>query len=152
MSERFYQPPIPAGYISRPRLCEQLNAGLQGRLLLVCAPAGFGKSALASEFCEQLPQSWRSVWLTLTTRYSDPGRFFEAFLNALHSIYPDIAEQALAVLKTRQSHQAFPYEAWINDLLDEINDDLDGQTPVLMVLDDYHLVQSEVLDRNLQYF
>ncbi|NLY13994.1 MAG: AAA family ATPase [Gammaproteobacteria bacterium] len=152
MSERFYQPPIPAGYISRPRLCEQLNAGLQGRLLLVCAPAGFGKSALASAFCEQLPQSWRSVWLTLTTRYSDPGRFFEAFLNALHSIYPDIAEQALAVLKTRQSHQAFPYEAWINDLLDEINDDLDGQTPVLMVLDDYHLVQSEVLDRNLQYF
>lgn len=152
LTERFYQPPVPVGYIRRPRLCEQLNHGLQGRLLLVCAPAGFGKSALASEFCEQLPEQWRTVWLALSPRYRDPGRFFETFLAALHSVSPDIAEQALAALKTRQSHQAFPYEAWLDDLLDEISDDLDSNAPVLIVLDDYHLVQSEVLDRSLQYF
>lgn len=152
LTERFYRPPIPAGYIRRPRLCTQLNMGLQGRLLLVCAPAGFGKSALASEFCEQLPEHWRTVWLTLSARYADPGRFFEYFLDALHSVYPHIGEQALTVLKSRQSHQAFPYEVWLNDLLDEIGDYLDARAPLLIVLDDYHLVQSEVLDRSLQYF
>ncbi len=151
-TERFYRPPVPSGYVRRPRLCEQLKQGLQGRLLLVCAPAGFGKSALASEFCEQLPAQWRSVWLALSARYREPGRFFEYFLDALHSVYPDIAEQALAVLKARQSHQAFPYEAWLDELLDEMSPDLDPQQPILLVLDDYHLVQGEVLDHSLQYF
>jgi len=52
---RFYRPPVPTGYVPRPRLCTPLKQSLQERLLLVCAPAGSGKSALASEFCEQLP-------------------------------------------------------------------------------------------------
>jgi len=149
--EHFYRPPVPVGYVPRPRLHQRLRAGLQGRLILICAPAGFGKSALASDFCDQLPLSWRSVWLALSSRDSDPGRFFERLLNAVHSVYPDAGEQALAVLKTRQGHQAFPYEAWLNDLLDEISSDLKPDAPLLLVLDDYHLAQSEVLDRNVQH-
>ncbi len=151
VAEYFYRPPVPAGYIARPCLCQHLNLGLQGRLILVCAPAGFGKSALVSEFCDQLPVSWRSVWMSLSSRDSEPGRFFERFLNAVHSVYPDAGEQSLAVLKTRQSHQAFPYDAWLNDALDEISNDLNPSAPILLVLDDYHLAQSEVLDRNVQH-
>lgn len=150
-TEHFYQPPVPAGYIARPRLCQYLNTGLQGRLILICAPAGFGKSALVSEFCQQLSSAWRSVWLSLSARDSDPGRFFERFLNAIHSVSPDAAEQAQAVLRTRQSHQAFPYDAWLNDALDEISADLNPSNPLLVVLDDYHLAHSEVLDRNVQH-
>jgi LuxR family maltose regulon positive regulatory protein len=52
----FYRPPLPACYVPRPRLCERLQDGLSGRLLLVSAPAGFGKSSLAIEFCEHLPE------------------------------------------------------------------------------------------------
>lgn len=150
-TEHFYQPPVPAGYIARPRLCQYLNTGLLGRLILICAPAGFGKSALISEFCQQLPPVWRSVWLPLSARDSDPGRFFERFLNAVHSVFPDAGEQAQAILKTRQSHQAFPYDAWLNDALDEISGDLNPDSPLLLVLDDYHLAQNEVLDRNVQH-
>lgn len=150
-AEQFYRPPVPIGYIARPRLYQRFSAGLHGRLILVCAPAGCGKSALASAFCDQLPVHWNSVWLSLNARDSDPGRFFERFLNAIHSVYPDAGEQALAQLKTRQGHQAFPYEAWLNSVLDEISTDLNPATPLLLVLDDYHLAQSEVLDRNVQY-
>ncbi len=151
-TEYFYRPPVPAGYIARPRLCQRLNAGLAGRLILLCAPAGFGKSALASDFCDQLPPIWHTVWLSLTSRESDPGRFFERFISAIHSIYPDACEQALTVLKTRQSHQAFPYEAWLNDTLDEMSRDAQpARNPLLLVLDDYHLAQSEVLDHNVQH-
>ena len=50
---RFFRPPLPEGYVLRPRLCERLSAGLAGRLLLVSAPAGFGKSSLAVEFCQR---------------------------------------------------------------------------------------------------
>lgn len=151
-TEHFYRPPVPAGYIARPRLCQRLNAGLDGRLILLCAPAGFGKSALASDFCDQLPPIWHTVWLSLTSRESDPGRFFERFISAIHSIYPHACEQALTVLKTRQSHQAFPYEAWLNHALDEISRDAQPtRSRLLLVLDDYHLAQSEVLDHNVQH-
>ncbi|QEY59245.1 helix-turn-helix transcriptional regulator [Pseudomonas sp. C27(2019)] len=150
-AEQFYRPPVPNGYVARSRLYQRLRAGLQGRLILVCAPAGCGKSALSSAFCDQLPAPWRSVWLSLSARDSDPGRFFERFLNAVHSVYPDVGEQALAQLKTRQGHQAFPYEAWLNTVLDEISTDLNADSPLLLVLDDYHLAQNEVLDNNVQY-
>ena len=65
---RFFRPPLPADYVPRPRLCERLKLGMQGRLLLLSAPAGFGKSSLASEFCQQLPAHWRSLWLGLSRR------------------------------------------------------------------------------------
>ena len=66
-----FRPPLPAGYVPRPRLCQRLLQGLDGRLLLICAPAGFGKSSLASEFCEHLPSPWRSLWLPLSSRDGD---------------------------------------------------------------------------------
>ena len=95
-TEPFYRPPVPSGYISRARLYQRFNTGLQGRLILVCAPAGCGKSALTSAFCEQLPAPWHSVWLSLSARDKEPGRFFERFLNAVHRVYPDAGEHALA--------------------------------------------------------
>src|SRR5690606_32491914 len=81
MPERhFCRAPLPAGHVPRPRLCARLHEGLSGRLLLICAPAGFGKSSLASEFCEQLSDDWRTLWLDLGSRDGDPGRFFERLL------------------------------------------------------------------------
>src|SRR5690606_35733632 len=85
---RFYRPPLPEGYVARPRLCEQLEEGLQGRLLLISAPAGFGKSSLAIEFCQRLPAQWHSLWLGLSERDRDPGRFLEALLQGLQQFYP----------------------------------------------------------------
>ena len=92
---RFYRPPLPAGHMPRPRLCERLEEGLQGRLLLVSAPAGFGKSSLAIEFCERLPDHWHSLWLGLSERDHDPGRFLERLLNGLQQLYPGLGEEAL---------------------------------------------------------
>ncbi|KPW46097.1 Regulatory protein, LuxR [Pseudomonas syringae pv. broussonetiae] len=80
---RFFRPPLPEGYVPRSRLCQRLEDGLSGRLLLVCAPAGFGKSSLAVEFCQGLPDKWQNVWLGLSARDSDPGRFLERLLGSL---------------------------------------------------------------------
>jgi len=149
---RFYRPPLPAGHMSRPRLCERLEEGLQGRLLLVSAPAGFGKSSLAIEFCERLPAHWRSLWLGLSERDHDPGRFLERLLQGLQQFYPTLGEEALGLLKMRQRHQPFAFEQWLDGLLDELADELDDGQPLLLVLDDYHLAQGPVLDRCLQFF
>ncbi|MBC3778039.1 LuxR C-terminal-related transcriptional regulator [Pseudomonas sp. SWRI99] len=149
---RFFRPPLPDGYVLRPRLCERLQAGLGGRLLLVSAPAGFGKSSLAVEFCQSLPAQWQSLWLGLSPRDSDPGRFLERLLEGLQDYFPALGAGALGLLKMRQRHQPFAFEEWLDGLLDELALQLDPAAPLLLVLDDYHLAQGPVLDRCLQFF
>ncbi|MCU0122324.1 LuxR C-terminal-related transcriptional regulator [Pseudomonas sp. B2M1-30] len=149
---RFFRPPLPEGYVLRPRLCERLSAGLGGRLLLVSAPAGFGKSSLAVEFCQSLPAHWQSLWLGLSARDSDPGRFLERLLEGLQDYFPQLGSRALGLLKMRQRHQPFAFEEWLDGLLDELALQLDPKAPLLLVLDDYHLAQGPVLDRCLQFF
>ena len=149
---RFFRPPLPDGHVLRPRLCERLSAGLGGRLLLVSAPAGFGKSSLAVEFCQGLPPHWQSLWLGLSPRDSDPGRFLERLLEGLQDYFPTLGSQALGLLKMRQRHQPFAFEEWLDGLLDELAVHLSTSTPLLLVLDDYHLAQGPVLDRCLQFF
>ncbi|WP_223488078.1 LuxR C-terminal-related transcriptional regulator [Pseudomonas sp. A-RE-19] len=149
---RFFRPPLPDGHVLRPRLCERLSAGLGGRLLLVSAPAGFGKSSLAVEFCQGLPEHWQSLWLGLSPRDSDPGRFLERLLEGLQEYFPQLGSQALGLLKMRQRHQPFAFEEWLDGLLDELAVHLSPAKPLLLVLDDYHLAQGPVLDRCLQFF
>ena len=149
---RFYRPPLPDGYVLRPRLCERLSAGLEGRLLLVSAPAGFGKSSLAVEFCQSLPAHWQSLWLGLSPRDNDPGRFLERLLDGLQQFFPQLGAQSLGLLKMRQRHQPFAFEEWLDGLLDELTVHLSTRAPLLLVLDDYHLAQGPVLDRCLQFF
>ncbi|WP_340053865.1 LuxR C-terminal-related transcriptional regulator [Pseudomonas sp. JAI120] len=149
---RFYRPPLPDGYVLRPRLCERLSAGLEGRLLLVSAPAGFGKSSLAVEFCQGLPAHWQSLWLGLSPRDNEPGRFLERLLEGLQHYFPSLGTQSLGLLKMRQRHQPFAFEEWLDGLLDELTVHLSTRAPLLLVLDDYHLAQGPVLDRCLQFF
>ncbi|MHC6227326.1 LuxR C-terminal-related transcriptional regulator [Pseudomonas sp. X10] len=149
---RFYRPPLPDGHVPRARLCQRLQAGLAGRLLLVNAPAGFGKSSLAIEFCQGLPAHWRSLWLGLSQRDSDPGRFLERLLEGVQQFCPALGGQAMGLLKMRQRHQPFAFEEWLDGLLDELALYLHPDDPLLLVLDDYHLAQGPVLDRCLQFF
>ncbi len=149
---RFFRPPQPDGHVPRARLCQRLQGGLGGRLLLVNAPAGFGKSSLAIEFCESLPAHWRSLWLGLSQRDADPGRFLERLLEGLQQYCPALGGQAMGLLKMRQRHQPFAFEEWLDSLLDELALYLQADTPLLLVLDDYHLAQGPVLDRCLQFF
>ncbi|POY80685.1 helix-turn-helix transcriptional regulator [Pseudomonas amygdali pv. morsprunorum] len=149
---RFFRPPLPEGYVPRSRLCQRLEDGLSGRLLLVCAPAGFGKSSLAVEFCQGLPDKWQNVWLGLGARDSDPGSFLERLLGSLQQFFPQLGTQAMSLLKMRQRHQPFAFEEWLDGLLDELAMHLMLSKPLLLVLDDYHLAQGPVLDRCLQFF
>ena len=63
LKTRFYIPPLRSDLVSRPRLLEQLKTGLQRKLTLVAAPAGYGKTTLLSEFVRN--NQIRTGWLTL---------------------------------------------------------------------------------------
>jgi LuxR family maltose regulon positive regulatory protein len=90
LRSKLYIPPVRPELVSRPRLVERLNAGLQNKLTLVSAPAGFGKTTLLSEWIashgtgassgsgparDGPPAAIRFSWLSLDEGDNDPFRF-----------------------------------------------------------------------------
>ncbi len=145
LATKLYIPPPRAKAVSRPRLIEQLNAGLRSgrKLSLVSASAGFGKTTLVSEWVAQsgLPVAW----LSLDEGDNDPVRFISYLIAALQSIKSGIGESLLAAL---QSHQPPSTEAILTALLNEIADSLND---FLFVLDDYHVIDSKPVDEALSF-
>jgi LuxR family maltose regulon positive regulatory protein len=86
-------PQITSGFVSRPRLIEQVNRGVKGPLTLVAAPAGFGKTQLLIEWSREtdLP----IAWLTLDNDDNDLSRFFRYLIGALQTLEGGIGEEAL---------------------------------------------------------
>ncbi|MCB0251806.1 MAG: LuxR family transcriptional regulator, partial [Anaerolineae bacterium] len=123
------------GRVARPRLTERLNAGLNRKLTLVAAPAGFGKTTLLSEW---IPQSPRCVaWLALDGEDNDPARFWTYVIAALQEVHPKLGVSALAML---QSPEAPTTAALITSLINEI---AAFPEPFAVVLEDYHVIDSQ---------
>ena len=143
LATKLYMPPPRPRLVLRPRLVEQLNAGLHRKLTLISAPAGFGKTTLVSEWVAHCEQT--VAWLSLDEGDSDPTRFLTYFIAALQTIAPQIGESALSVL---QSAPTPPTESVITLLLNDIATMADD---FILVLDDYHVVDAQSIDAALAF-
>jgi LuxR family transcriptional regulator, maltose regulon positive regulatory protein len=151
LTTKLYIPPSRPNLVPRPRLIEQLNAGLHlGRkLTLISAPAGFGKTTLLSEWiasCERLEPVVRFAWVSLDQGDNDLARFWAYFIAALQSIHADIGEAALAMFR---SPKPPPVEAFLTGLINEITAAKLG--PFVLVLDDYHLIKTQSIHDALAF-
>ena len=143
LATKLYVPPPQSRVVLRPRLTERLDEGLHRRLTLICAPAGFGKTTLLSDWlagCER-----PAAWLSLDEGDGDPTRFLAYLVAALQTIAPNIAEGVLGAL---QSPQPPPTESILTALLNEINTIPDQ---IVLVLDDYHAVDARAVDDALAF-
>jgi LuxR family maltose regulon positive regulatory protein len=132
--------------VPRQRLCERLDRGAASKLMLVAAPAGFGKTTLLAEWSAgwlaSAPAEQRSVaWLSLDRGDNHPGSFWTYLIAALPRAAPGVGASALALL---QGPQPAPTETMLTTLLNDLgrigND-------VVLVLDDYHVIDApEVQD------
>src|SRR5215831_659426 len=143
LATKLYAPAPPARVVSRPRLIERLNEGLHGKLTLISAPAGFGKTTLVGEWvaaCER-----PVAWLSLDEGDNDPARFLIYFIAALQSIESNIGAGVLSLL---QSPQRPPVESILTALLNEL-----GTIPqsLTLVLDDYHVIDAKPVDQALAF-
>ena len=140
---KLYIPPPRPKVVLRPRLVGRLNEGLEGKLTLISAPAGFGKTTLVSEWvavCER-----PVAWLLLDEGDNDSTRFLTYLVAALQTIASNIGVGALAVL---QAPQPPPTEVILTVLLNEITSIPDN---FVFVLDDYHLIDSKPVDNVLTF-
>lgn len=143
LATKLYIPAPRPKLVLRPRLIERLNQGLHHKLTLISAPAGFGKTTLVSEWivdCE-----YPVAWLALDEGDNDPTRFLAYLISAIQTINPHIGEGMLNAL---QSTQSPPIESVLTALVNEIASIPDN---FLLVLDDYHIVDSTLVDNALTF-
>ncbi len=140
---KLYIPPPRAKVVLRPRLLEKLNDGLHRRLTLISAPAGFGKTTLVSEWVAGCERS--AAWLSLDKGENDPPRFLAYLIAALQTIVSDIGAGLLEVLGSPQPPST---EAILTALLNEIATLTDN---FVLVLDDYHVIDSKPINQVLAF-
>jgi len=145
LATKLYIPPPRPNIVPRPRLVERLNEGLAAgrKLTLISASAGFGKTTLVSEWIDRCGR--RIAWLSLDEGDNDPARFLTYLIAALQTIAPNIGKGALAAI---QSPQPPPTESILTTLL---NDIVAFSDSFILVLDDYHMIDSEPIDCALTF-
>ena len=107
---KLYIPPTRPEWVARPRLIEQLDAGLQAghKLTLISAPAGFGKTSLVSAWVHT--SGLLAAWLALDASENNGSRFLSYLYEALHKIHPDFDPQDLPVPASLQSDETASLE------------------------------------------
>src|SRR6266480_5996732 len=115
LATKLYIPPLRPNVVIRPRLIERLNEGLHRKLILISAPAGFGKTTLVSEWVEGIERP--TAWLSLDEGDNDPTRFLTYLVAALRTIATNIGEGVSGVL---QSPQPPPTASILTALLNDL--------------------------------
>jgi LuxR family maltose regulon positive regulatory protein len=134
LATKVYAPRPRANLVTRQRLLDLLHEGTRGKLTVVSAPAGFGKTTLLGEWV--LRSGLPVGWLSLDSGDNDAARFFAHLVAALRSVEASIGDDETSRLRSNQP----PTRANMTALVNEI-----AATPhdLALVLDDYHLVEDE---------
>jgi LuxR family maltose regulon positive regulatory protein len=123
--------------VARKGLYAQLDDGVSRAVVIISAPAGFGKSTLLTSWLAEGAAQARSVaWLSLSTADNDPSLFWRYFLAALSPLHPGVGATASALLGS-------PQPPGISTILTSMINDLHSIAgDVIFVLDDYQLIDS----------
>jgi LuxR family maltose regulon positive regulatory protein len=130
-------PQIPSGFVSRPRLTEQIHRGVEGPLTLLAAPAGFGKTHLLLEWVKEtrLPVAW----LTLDNDDNDLSRFFRYLIGALKTVDTGLGGEALDFA---QPSNYSGLEVGLTLLINELST---RPKEIALVLDDFQVLEEPMI-------
>jgi LuxR family maltose regulon positive regulatory protein len=124
---KLYIPPTRTELVQRAELIERLKDGLDRKLTLISAPAGFGKTTLVSHWLENLRvdqeihrQPIQVAWLSLDEDDNDPVRFLIYFITALNQIKEIDAEIGQGALNMLQSPQPPPANTVLISLINDL--------------------------------
>jgi LuxR family maltose regulon positive regulatory protein len=126
-------------------LIQRLNDGKYRKFTLVSAPAGFGKTTLLSDWITSTNMQGQTAWLSLDEDDNDPGRFWTYFITALQTIHLDIDP---GILDGLGSPQPPSIELILTNLINELVKD---SSPLILILDDLHLVNTPQIHEGLVF-
>ncbi|MDQ3905670.1 MAG: helix-turn-helix transcriptional regulator, partial [Actinomycetota bacterium] len=143
LATKLYVPPRRPNVVIRSRLIERLNEGLHHKLMLISAPAGFGKTTLVSEWVAGCVRP--TAWLSLDQGENDPARFLLYLVAAVQTIAPTAGTGLIGAL---QAPQPPPTEVTLTALLNDISS---VPNEFALVLDDYHVLDAKPVDDALTF-
>jgi LuxR family maltose regulon positive regulatory protein len=144
LTTKLYLPPARQTLVERPVLLDQLKEGLTGRLTLVSAPAGFGKTSLVA--------AWRKesetplAWVSLDEEDNEPLRFLDYLIGALQMVDSELGDESAELLK--KSSTSPPVKVVLTSLLNEINA---YDKEFVMAFDDYHVIHEHGIHDALSF-
>ena len=142
LATKLYVPSARRPVIPRPRLVAQLLAGLAGKLTLISAPAGFGKTTVVSAWqATPAASAFPLAWISVDATDTDPTRFWSYVSAALDQLLLGAGAHMLAVL---QSSRPPAIETVLLSLLNALSA-LPGDAA--LVLDDYHVIDAAPIHR-----
>jgi len=155
LTTKLYVPPVLPAFVPRPRLTERLSVGMAGKLTLITAPAGFGKTTAVSAWLDPHAEAGvghpfvlhpeRVVWVSLDTTDNDATCFWDYVITALEAVAPEVS--AIPPI-LHQSPQP-PIEAVLTTLINALSN-LSHET--VLVLDDYHGITTPQIHHAVQFF
>ncbi|HEU5376648.1 MAG TPA: LuxR C-terminal-related transcriptional regulator [Ktedonobacteraceae bacterium] len=164
LETKLHPPQLPARLVERPRLLELLDDGQGQKLTLLHAPAGFGKTTLVLQWIAHLkdrasakPHPSPAVppsevaWFSLDRGDNDPVRFWSSLIRAYQVIQAHLGQTALAQLSQilRWPFPPVQFET-VPALL--LNDLEHSDIPLLLVVEDYHLIEDTRLHETMTFF
>lgn len=130
--------------VHRPALFEKFNQGLERKLILVSASAGFGKTTAISDWIKK--EKIQTAWYSIDDKDNDFAVFLSYIIYSLQTLNKDFGESALKLL---QSPTLPNSESIINLLINEI---IELKINLLLVFDDFHLINNQEIIKAVSYF
>src|SRR5215470_16336566 len=129
---KLYLPEARQTLVERPILLDQLKEGLRGKLTLVSAPAGFGKTSLVAAWRKECQTPL--AWVSLDEEDNDPARFLDYLIGALQMVDTDLGDESAELLHRSSTP---PVKVVLTSLLNEINA---YDKEFVLAFDDYHVI------------
>ena len=142
LESKIHRPRRRAGQVERTALLERLDAARDASVILVSAPAGFGKTTLVTQWLAEGPRT--VAWLSVDGRDNEPVTFWRYVLAALRTVLPDVGTEAVAQIDSPSASVEAALSSLVNDLHRSTED-------IVLVLDDYHLIESAAIHDGLSF-
>lgn len=150
LTTKLYIPAPRPNLVHRHRLIEQLESGLHGKLTLLSAPPGFGKTTLLSDWVAS--ENHPTAWISLDAEDNDQNRFFSYLLSALGTIGVEVDESQISTLRVGDPDQTKLLLIPIINALGKVSRNATREKlPILVVLDDYQVITNQIVNDAIIY-
>jgi len=145
ITTKLYVPKPRQGLISRPALLHRLSEGLAGKLTLISASSGYGKTTLMAEWYAERGHDTPMAWVSLDAADNDPVRFLSYLITALQNVQDGLGQDVRTVLQGSQN----PLDPAILSIL--INELSTVPNDFALVLEDYHVIEMRDLHQMMEF-
>lgn len=155
LKTKLHIPAPRAELVSRVSPGGKLDQILTHKLTLLSAPAGFGKTTLLAEWTNHQTRTRSTndstrvpqiAWFSLDESDNDSNRFWSYVTAALEPTHPDLAGRARELLQAREVPSAETVLTWL------VNTAAEWREPVVLVLDDYHIIHARPVHSSIRFF